>query len=73
MSLDVSPEIEARIIVKAQEARLSIDDYLEQVVVKTSSLKSPSASLRKVPRHGLRRKLRPKSTAVWLSSSGANM
>jgi predicted transcriptional regulator len=32
MSLDISPEIEARIIAKAQEAALSIDDYLEQVV-----------------------------------------
>jgi predicted transcriptional regulator len=32
MSLDISPEIEARIITKAQESGLSIDDYLEQVV-----------------------------------------
>lgn len=32
MSLDISPEIEARIIARAQEAGLSIDDYLEQVV-----------------------------------------
>jgi hypothetical protein len=32
MSLDISPEIEARIVARAQEAGLSIDDYLEHVV-----------------------------------------
>ena len=32
MSLDISPEIEARILAGAKEAWLSIDDYLEQVV-----------------------------------------
>jgi predicted transcriptional regulator len=32
MSLDISPEIEARILARAKEAGLSIDDYLEQVV-----------------------------------------
>jgi hypothetical protein len=32
VSLDISPKIEARIIAKAQEAGLSIDDCLEHVV-----------------------------------------
>jgi len=32
MSLDISPEIEARILAGAKEVGLSIDDYLEQVV-----------------------------------------
>jgi hypothetical protein len=32
VSLDISPEIEARIVAKAQEAGLSIDDYLEHIV-----------------------------------------
>jgi hypothetical protein len=32
MSLDTSPKIEARIIAKAQEAGLSIDDYLEHLL-----------------------------------------
>jgi hypothetical protein len=32
MSLNVSPKIEARIVAKAQEAGISVDDYLEQVV-----------------------------------------
>ncbi|MEX2263639.1 MAG: hypothetical protein WD696_16910 [Bryobacteraceae bacterium] len=32
MSLNVSPEVEARIVAKAQEAGVSVDDYLEQVV-----------------------------------------
>jgi predicted transcriptional regulator len=32
MSLDVSPEIEARIAAKAREAGLSVENYLELVV-----------------------------------------
>jgi|HubBroStandDraft_6_1064221.scaffolds.fasta_scaffold382220_2 hypothetical protein len=40
MSLDVSPEIEARIIAKAQEAGLSIDDYLEHVVCETEQFEA---------------------------------
>ena len=32
MSPNVSPEVEARIVAKAQEAGVSVDEYLEQVV-----------------------------------------
>lgn len=32
MSLNVSPEVETRIVAKAQEAGVSVDDYLEQVL-----------------------------------------
>lgn len=32
MSLNMSPEVEARIVAKAQEAGVSVDDYLEQLV-----------------------------------------
>ena len=45
MSLDISPEIEARIIAKAQQAGLSIDDYLEQVVGENEQLE---AAVRKI-------------------------
>jgi hypothetical protein len=40
MSLDISPEIEARIIAKGEQAGLSIDDYLEQVVCETEQFEA---------------------------------
>ena len=45
MSLNLSPEIEARIVEKAGECGISVDDYLDQLIHENEEIASVVSSL----------------------------